>query len=81
MDAHDPIGEIFDERTLPNGLRLWRQRVLLGVLGVIYEFRPNVTIDVAGLAVKTGNTAILPRRVKKRFKQIASWFRSSNLHY
>ncbi len=59
VDAHDPIGERFDERTLPNGLRLWRQRVPLGVLGVIYESRPNVTIDVAGLAVKTGNTAIL----------------------
>ncbi len=59
VDAHDPIGEIFDERTLPNGLRLWRQRVPLGVLGVIYESRPNVTVDVAGLAIKTGNTAIL----------------------
>ena len=59
VDAHDPIGEIFDVKTLPNGLRLWRQRVPLGVLGVIYESRPNVTIDVAGLAVKSGNTAIL----------------------
>ncbi|MCZ7551309.1 MAG: glutamate-5-semialdehyde dehydrogenase [Anaerolineales bacterium] len=55
----DPIGERFDERTLPNGLRLWRQRVPLGVLGVIYESRPNVTIDVSGLAIKTGNAAIL----------------------
>lgn len=58
-DLPDPIGERFDERVLPNGLRLWRQRVPLGVLGVIYESRPNVTIDVAGLAIKTGNTAIL----------------------
>lgn len=55
----DPIGEIFDQRTLPNGLKLWRQRVPLGVLGVIYESRPNVTIDVSGLAIKTGNAAIL----------------------
>jgi glutamate-5-semialdehyde dehydrogenase len=55
----DPIGEKYDERQLENGLRLWRQRVSLGVLGVIYESRPNVTVDVAGLAVKTGNTAIL----------------------
>jgi glutamate-5-semialdehyde dehydrogenase len=55
----DPIGEVYDERTLPNGMRLWRQRVPLGVLGVIYESRPNVTVDVAGLAVKTGNTALL----------------------
>ena len=47
----DPIGETFDERVLPNGLRLRRQRVPIGVLGVIYESRPNVTIDVSALAV------------------------------
>ena len=58
-DLPDPIGETFDARTLPNGLRIHRQRVPLGVLGVIYESRPNVTIDVAALAVKTGNAAIL----------------------
>jgi glutamate-5-semialdehyde dehydrogenase len=55
----DPVGEPFDEMTLPNGLRLRKQRVPLGVLGVIYESRPNVTIDVAGLAIKTGNGVIL----------------------
>ncbi len=55
----DPVGEIFDELTLPSGLRARRQRVPLGVLGVIYEARPNVTLDVAGLAIKTGNVAIL----------------------
>ena len=55
----DPVGQHFDETTLPNGLRLRRQRVPLGVLGVIYESRPNVTMDVAGLALKTGNAAIL----------------------
>jgi glutamate-5-semialdehyde dehydrogenase len=55
----DPVGERYDESTRPSGLRLWRQRVPLGVLGVIYESRPNVTADVAGLAVKTGNAAIL----------------------
>ena len=55
----DPIGECFDETTLPNGLKLWKQRVPLGVIGVIYESRPNVTIDVAGLTIKTGNAAIL----------------------
>jgi glutamate-5-semialdehyde dehydrogenase len=55
----DPAGERFDERTLPNGLHISRQRVPLGVLAVIYEARPNVTIDVAGLAIKTGNAAIL----------------------
>ena len=55
----DPIGERFDESVLPNGLKLWKQRVSLGVIGVVYESRPNVTIDVVGLAVKTGNAAIL----------------------
>jgi glutamate-5-semialdehyde dehydrogenase len=55
----DPLGTDFDKRTLPNGLKIARRRVALGVLGVIYESRPNVTIDVAALVVKTGNTAIL----------------------
>jgi len=55
----DPVGEAFDETVLPNGLQAHRRRVPLGVLGVIYEARPNVTIDVAGLAIKTGNAAIL----------------------
>ncbi len=55
----DPVGERFDEKTLPNGLQVRKQRVPLGVLGVIYEARPNVTVDVAGLALKTGNAAIL----------------------
>jgi len=55
----DPVGERFDQTILPNGLKLWKQRVPIGVIGVIYESRPNVTIDVAGLAIKTGNAAIL----------------------
>jgi glutamate-5-semialdehyde dehydrogenase len=55
----DPLGTRFDERTLPNGLRVHRQRVPIGVLGVIYESRPNVTVDVAALAIRTGNVAIL----------------------
>jgi glutamate-5-semialdehyde dehydrogenase len=55
----DPVGEHFDETVLPNGLKLRKQRVPLGVIGVIYESRPNVTIEVAGLAIKTGNAAIL----------------------
>lgn len=58
-DLPDPVGTRFDERSLPNGLRVHRQRVPLGVLGVIYESRPNVTIDVAALAIRTGNAAIL----------------------
>ncbi len=55
----DPVGEIFDEKTLPNGLGIRKHRVPLGVVGVIYESRPNVTIDVAGLALKSGNAVIL----------------------
>ncbi len=55
----DPVGERFDKTVLPNGLRLRKQRVPIGVLGVIYESRPNVTMDVAGLAIKTGNAVIL----------------------
>ena len=55
----DPVGEKFDETTLPNGLKLHKQRVPLGVVGVIYEARPNVTVDVASLALKSGNAVIL----------------------
>ncbi|MBI5568287.1 MAG: glutamate-5-semialdehyde dehydrogenase [Chloroflexi bacterium] len=55
----DPVGEVFEASILPNGLKVHKQRVPLGVLGVIYEARPNVTVDVAGLALKTGNAVIL----------------------
>ena len=55
----DPIGETIEETLMPNGLKVSKQRVHLGVLGVIYESRPNVTVDVAGLALKSGNAAIL----------------------
>ncbi|MEZ4769689.1 MAG: glutamate-5-semialdehyde dehydrogenase [Caldilineales bacterium] len=55
----DPVGEEYDGRLLPNGLRIARRRTPLGVLGVIYEARPNVTIDIAALSLKTGNAAIL----------------------
>ena len=55
----DPVGSVMDARVLPNGLRLSRRRIPIGVLGVIYEARPNVTIDIAALSLKTGNAAIL----------------------
>jgi glutamate-5-semialdehyde dehydrogenase len=55
----DPVGSALDSRTLPNGLQLTRRRIPLGVVGVIYEARPNVTIDIATLCLKTGNAAIL----------------------
>jgi glutamate-5-semialdehyde dehydrogenase len=55
----DPVGEMFDMRTLPNGLVLGRKRVPLGVIGAIYESRPNVTIDISVLCLKSGNAIIL----------------------
>jgi glutamate-5-semialdehyde dehydrogenase len=55
----DPIGHLIEERTLPNGLRLRKVRVPLGVIGVIYEGRPNVTVDAAALAVRSGNAVLL----------------------
>lgn len=55
----DPIGEGYDAETLPNGLRVCKRRVPLGVLAIIYESRPNVTVDVAALAIKSGNAVIL----------------------
>ena len=55
----DPVGEITDMRRRPNGLLVGRMRVPLGVIGVIYEARPNVTADVAGLCLKAGNAVVL----------------------
>lgn len=55
----DPVGEVLEERTLPNGLELRRKRVPLGVIGTIYESRPNVTVDIAVLCLKSGNAVIL----------------------
>jgi glutamate-5-semialdehyde dehydrogenase len=59
VDLPDPVGEVFDAGVLPNGLKVHKQRIPLGVVGVIYESRPNVTIDIAGIAIKTGNAAVL----------------------
>ncbi|MBX9246976.1 glutamate-5-semialdehyde dehydrogenase [Actinotalea ferrariae] len=55
----DPVGEVVRGSTLPNGLRLRQVRVPMGVVGMIYEARPNVTVDAAGLALKSGNAAVL----------------------
>jgi glutamate-5-semialdehyde dehydrogenase len=55
----DPVGEVFEEQNMPNGLLLRKQRVPLGVIAVIYESRPNVTVDVSSLALKSGNAVIL----------------------
>jgi glutamate-5-semialdehyde dehydrogenase len=55
----DPLGEMFDTRTLPNGLQVGRRRVPLGVMAAVYESRPNVTVDIASLCLKSGNACIL----------------------
>lgn len=55
----DPVGEVLHGSTLPNGLRVRQVRVPMGVVGVIYEARPNVTVDAAGLALKSGNAVVL----------------------
>ena len=55
----DPVGEISDMRYLPSGIQLGQMRVPLGVIGIIYESRPNVTADAAGLCLKSGNATIL----------------------
>ena len=55
----DPIGQVFGSRTLPNGLQLSKRRVPLGVIATIYESRPNVTIDISSLCIKSGNACLL----------------------
>ena len=55
----DPVGNVVDGRTLPNGLTIVKERVPLGVIGIIYEARPNVTADAIGLCLKSGNAVIL----------------------
>lgn len=59
IDLPDPIGEVVQAKTLPNGLDLTQLRVPFGVIGVIYEARPNVTIDISVLAIKSGNAVVL----------------------
>lgn len=55
----DPVGEVIETFERPNGLKMEKKRVPLGVIGIIYESRPNVTVDAAGLCLKTGNAVIL----------------------
>ena len=59
IDLEDPVGKVIEEKTLPNGIRLQKVSVPLGVIGCIYEARPNVTIDIAALAIKSGNAVAL----------------------
>src|SRR3989339_1738741 len=55
----DPVFEVISEWTRPNGLRIQKRRVPLGVIGIIYEARPNVTVDSASLCMKSGNATVL----------------------
>jgi glutamate-5-semialdehyde dehydrogenase len=59
MSLPDPIGEVIEDHTLANDLQLIKKRVPLGVIGAIYESRPNVTVDISGLCLKSGNACIL----------------------
>ena len=55
----DPVGETIEMNTMPNGMQVGRRRVPLGVIGIIYESRPNVTVDISALCLKSGNAVIL----------------------
>ncbi len=67
----DPVGEVIEEHVLPNGLRVRKVRVPLGVIGVIYEGRPNVTVDAAALAVRAGNAVLLRgSRIAERSNEV-----------
>lgn len=59
ISLDDPVGEVIEMWKRPNGLQIGKQRVAMGVIGIIYEARPNVTCDAAGLCLKTGNAVIL----------------------
>ena len=59
VNLPDPVGEEFESRRLPNSLQISKRRIPIGVVGVIYESRPNVTIDISALCLKSGNAAIL----------------------
>ena len=70
----DHVGNVIDGKTLPNGLHITKIRVPLGVIGIIYEARPNVTADAAGLCLKSGNAVILKAAVR-RWSLIKLWLR------
>jgi glutamate-5-semialdehyde dehydrogenase len=67
----DPVGDVLEEKTRPDGLRIRKVRVPLGVIGVIYEGRPNVTVDAAALAVRSGNAVLLRgSRIAERSNEV-----------
>ncbi len=59
ISLEDPVGEITEMKTMPNGLKIGKKRVAIGVVGIIYESRPNVTVDAAALCIKSSNALIL----------------------
>src|SRR5688572_5011513 len=68
----DPVGEVIDGWRLPNGLQVSRRRVPLGVLAAIFESRPNVTIDIASLCLKSGNACVLRGRSEEHTSELQS---------
>lgn len=73
IDLHDPVGETLEEIEKENGLHIVKKRVPLGVVAMIYEARPNVTIDAASLALKTGNAVVLRGSSSAKYSNVALW--------
>lgn len=73
IDLKDPIGETLEEIEKENGLHIVRKRVPIGVVAMIYEARPNVTIDAASLALKTGNAVVLRGSSSAKYSNLALW--------
>src|SRR5690625_7754301 len=71
VDLQDPIGEVLETIEKENGLHIQKKRVPIGVIGMIYEARPNVTIDAATLSLKTGNAVILRGSSSAKFSNMA----------
>ena len=71
VELQDPVGEVLEEITKENGLQIVKKRVPLGVIGMIYEARPNVTIDAATLSLKTGNAVVLRGSSSAKYSNIA----------
>ncbi|ARF18696.1 glutamate-5-semialdehyde dehydrogenase [Sporosarcina ureae] len=73
IDLHDPIGETLEEIHKENGLHIVKKRVPIGVIAMIYEARPNVTMDAASLALKTGNAVVLRGSSSAKYSNLALW--------
>lgn len=67
----DPVGNVVDGRVMPNGIQMRQVRIPLGVMGMVYEARPNVTVDAFGLALKSGNVALLRGSKSARYSNVA----------